>query len=103
MHLTRQMFEKNRDTKFWLEDAEGSRAALDLVEVRNGQAPPRYEVFSVIFRGEADRIHPQRTYTVEHEAMGSFDLFLVPVGRDPHGVLYEAVFNRAIDAQSEVA
>jgi hypothetical protein len=33
-------------------------------------------------------------YGVEHDRLGTFDLFLVPVGADETGVSYEAVFNR---------
>ena len=100
MHLTRTLFEQNLNTKFWLRDPDGARAALDLVEVHNGQAPPRYEVFSLLFRGDADRIHPQSIYAMEHEAIGAFDLFLVPVGSDQNGIKYEAIFNRASGDQS---
>jgi uncharacterized protein DUF6916 len=100
MHLTRTLFEQNLRTKFWLHDPEGTRAALDLVEVQKSSAPPPYEVFSLVFRGDGDRIHPQRIYAIEHEAIGAFDLFLVPVGRNQHGIVYEAVFNRVSSDQS---
>jgi hypothetical protein len=30
---------------------------------------------------------------MEHEGMGNFDLFLVPISRDDKGSRYEAVFN----------
>jgi hypothetical protein len=48
--------------------------------------------FSIILRGPADRLLPQRTYRVEHQAIGVFDLFLVPIGPDQVGMRYEAVF-----------
>jgi hypothetical protein len=35
----------------------------------------------------------QRTYEVEHQDMGLFALFLVPIGPDDEGMRYEAVFN----------
>ena len=35
---------------------------------------------------------PQRIYQVEHDAMGAYEIFLVPVGKDATGVLYEAIF-----------
>ena len=38
----------------------------------------------------AGRAAPQRT--LEHDAMGSFDLFLVPLGPRDGGMMYEAVF-----------
>lgn len=59
-----------------------------------GLAPPSgREPFSILFRGPADPILPQRTYAVEHATLGRFDLFLVPLGADDNGARYEAVFN----------
>jgi hypothetical protein len=31
---------------------------------------------------------------MQHVQLGTFDLFLVPVGQDQQGVYYEAIFNR---------
>jgi hypothetical protein len=101
--LTRNLFEQNLNTRFRLRDPEGQEAALDLVEVNNGYAAPGHEAFSLLFRGDPGRIHPQRTYSLEHESMGAFDLFLVPVSRDQRGIMYEAVFNRVSGDHSEVA
>jgi hypothetical protein len=48
--------------------------------------------FSIVFRGPATPILPQRIYRLEHPAIGSFDLFLVPIGPDERGLRYEAIF-----------
>jgi len=48
--------------------------------------------FSIVFRGSRNSMLPQRTYRVEHAEIGEFDLFLVPIGPDHDGMLYEAVF-----------
>ncbi len=55
-------------------------------------ARDRRAAFSVVFRGPTEPLMPQRTYRVEHAGLGSFDLFLVPIGCDAEGVAYEAVF-----------
>jgi hypothetical protein len=55
---------------------------------------PVYESFSLLFLGPADRLLPQGSYAFECELLGKFDLFIVPIGRDPSGVRYEAAFNR---------
>jgi hypothetical protein len=52
----------------------------------------RRSPFSLEFRGPRDPVLPQRIYRLEHEALGGFDLFLVPVGRDQAGTRYEAIF-----------
>ncbi len=48
--------------------------------------------FSVVFRGPPGVLLPQRIYRVEHDRIGAFDLFLVPIGPDAAGMRYEAVF-----------
>jgi hypothetical protein len=48
--------------------------------------------FSIVFRGPATPILPQRIYRVEQPAIGTFDLFLVPIGPDEQGLRYEAIF-----------
>jgi hypothetical protein len=50
------------------------------------------ERFSLYFVGPESYLE-QKIYSVEHEQMGVFDLFLVPVGHDQNGFRYEAVFN----------
>src|SRR3954470_1652709 len=57
-----------------------------------GRAPRRREPFSIVFQGPREPVLPQQIYRMEHAALGSFDLFIVPIGAEPDGVLYEAVF-----------
>lgn len=49
--------------------------------------------FAILFHGPVNAALPQRMYRFEHEVLGTFDLFIVPVGRDKNGFHYEAVFN----------
>lgn len=52
------------------------------------------ESFTLHFRGGDVRL-PQNTYTVEHPALGNFELFLVPGGADANGAQsYVATINR---------
>ncbi|MBE7559189.1 hypothetical protein HS125_09695 [bacterium] len=62
--------------------------SLTLVSCTGAQRP-----FSLIFRGPLEHPLPQKTHPFSHPALGAFDLFIVPVGRDEAGFLYEAVFN----------
>jgi hypothetical protein len=48
--------------------------------------------FSLVFRGPAEVVLPQHIYRIQHAQLGSFDLFLVPIGPDREGMRYEAVF-----------
>ena len=49
--------------------------------------------FSIVFRGPGDALLPQRIYRMEHAEIGAFEIFLVPIGPDDEGLLYEAIFN----------
>lgn len=52
------------------------------------------ESFVLVFRGGSQQLK-QNTYTVEHPALGTFKLFLVPGDRDENGVQgYVASINR---------
>ena len=67
---------------------------LELVEVSDGSTDGHVN-FSLLFRGPLQPLLPQRIYPLEHDRLGRFDLFIVPVRRDANGLYYEAVFNRA--------
>ncbi len=69
---------------------------LTLVAATPAAAPPGDHgrlPFSLLFRGpDRLRLH-QATHPITHDALGAFDLFLVPVGLGPGGAEYEAVFS----------
>lgn len=93
--LTEKEFSKHLNTKFRVVAEEPIE--LELTEVK-GYLSKQHEQtgmerFSAFFRGPADRYLGQKTYSVEHEQMGAFELFLVPLSRDESGFRYEAVFN----------
>jgi hypothetical protein len=57
------------------------------------EAPRQREPFSIVFRGPSNVIVPQRVYPLEHDTMGSYELFIVPIGPGQGGMLYEAIFS----------
>jgi hypothetical protein len=56
---------------------------------RPGTRPP----FSLVFVAQDPRVLPQRLYRMEHDGLGELTIFLVPIGKDAHGVSYHATFN----------
>jgi hypothetical protein len=56
-----------------------------------GEEMPR-QPFSIVFRGPGDVLLPQSIYHMEHDQIGSFELFIVPIGPDEKGLRYEAIF-----------
>ena len=93
--LTEAEFSKHVNTKFRV--ATEPPVELELTEVKGYLSRAHEETgmerFSAFFRGPSDRYLEQKTYSIEHEQMGVFDLFLVPVNQDQSGFRYEAVFN----------
>ena len=65
---------------------------LKLVEARPLRGPG--ESFSLLFRGRRQLDIEGGTYRIEHRALGSFELFVNPVGRGVKGLDLEAVVNR---------
>lgn len=49
--------------------------------------------FSLLFRNSAAIVFNQKIFQLQHDAFGEVGIFLVPVARDNHGFLYQAVFN----------
>lgn len=80
---------------FELRDAADAPHPAALVEAKALHGAPfnGREPFALLFEGPAEPVLPQRIYGVRHPHMQAQEMFLVPVGRTPTGVRYEAVFN----------
>ena len=89
-------FAPHQDAPFRLHPDAGDPLDLRLVEVTplgGGTAPAGGRApFSLVFRGPRAPVLPQRIYLLEHEAIGTIEIFLVPIGPDQEGMRYEAVF-----------
>lgn len=94
--LTEKEFSQHVNSKFQLK-LEQKEVELELVEVKGYLTGPSeqtgMERFSIFFNGPGDTYLPQSVYRLEHERMGEFEIFLVPIGGDEKGFRYEAVFN----------
>ncbi|MBB3455016.1 hypothetical protein FHT86_003315 [Rhizobium sp. BK313] len=49
--------------------------------------------FSLLFRSGSKVLLPQQIYKLNNATLGILDIFLVPVARDQHGIIYQAIFN----------
>ena len=69
---------------------------LELIAVeKRGHFDPDFadrQAFSLIFRGPLEPVLEQQIWPMQHAAMGSLEIFLVPIGPDKKGMRYEAVF-----------
>ena len=93
--LTEEEFSKHVNTKFRVSGDQPIELELYQVKGYLSQSHEQQgmERFSAFFRGPREPLLPQRVYALEHERMGAFELFLVPVAQDENGCRYEAVFN----------
>ena len=95
--LTRDDFDARVGDVFGLQLGGDAMLSLELVSsdplaagIVGGASRAPY---SLIFRSAGERRHaPQHIYTVRHAELGAIEMFLVPIGPDERGMLYEAVF-----------
>lgn len=99
--LTLKDFSNRIGDSFKVTPSDGSEAFE--LELRRADASPfpkpkdpkakkERDPFSIEFHSRLPNHTPQQIYAVEHEKLGKFDLFLVPLGPDAEGHRYEAVF-----------
>ena len=93
-------FARHVGTTFDLTLESGERIKVELIEAkglgtdsRRPMALSKREPFSLLFRVPRGTVLSQRMYTMAHETLGSFELFLVPIGPSGDDLRLEAVFN----------
>ena len=86
----KEQLESCVDEPFLLSLPDGTTERLMLAQVEE-HGP---HAFSALFRGRPGFYAPQQIWTLEHDRLGEFELFLVPLQPDADGSQFEAVFNR---------
>jgi len=89
-----QTFSEQLHTKFKVLPTGAEPLELELVEVTERNAAPKMEQFSLLFRGPHSPRLPQQIHGLEHEKLGTFELFLTAIAGDQESITYEAVFHR---------
>jgi hypothetical protein len=112
--LNFENFAAQLNTTFQIHAEEGHSILVKLGQanlrpdppLKPGQCPPGdagNEKFSLFFRGRRSELLEQNTYRFQHEALGRFELFIVPVfTRNAAKIDYEAVINRPRDRRVEI-
>lgn len=96
-NLSKARFAESVKTKFHVYPEPSNAVEVELIELIEGVSTPTHEQFSLLFHGPQTPFLQQMIYHVQHDRLGAFDLFLVPVGKTPDGFQYEAVFNRFLE------
>lgn len=98
--LTVAAFEARIGETFRIRPRPEHELEAELIEARAlGGGPSRAPLdasrrtpFSLSFRTSVTAPLPQSIYEVVHDEMGAYEIFLVPVGPDGKGMVYEAIF-----------
>lgn len=99
--FTHEMFARYLNSTFRLYVNDADSVDVELIEatrLSDTNAPPtrpgesRRAPFSLVFRGAPTLRLPQSIYRLEHALLGSFEIFLVPIGPDQAGMRYQAIF-----------
>ena len=94
--LDYEVFAKQLKTKFRIRLNENQTLEAELTEISEHLVSPRQERFALVFQTSNETFLGQGLRPFEHDQMGNFQLFLVPIGRDEAATYYEAVFNRLV-------
>jgi len=92
--MTAATFSLHVNTGFRVRMEPNRVVEMTLIDVAENGSSPQVESFTLSFQAPPGAPVRQGSYPVAHDALGEFELFVVPVGRDGRGVQYEAVFNR---------
>lgn len=87
-------FAANINTTFGIQLENADAVEAELTQISDHLLSPRQERFAIVFRVSNDTLLGQGMRRLQHEKMGEFELFLVPISKDENGTYYEAVFNR---------
>lgn len=92
--LTVEDFSRLLQQPFRLTSAEGAfELVLVSAEARGRPVGGGRQPFSLLFRGPRQPVLPQAIHPLVHDALGTLEIFIVPVGANADGVEYEAIFS----------
>jgi hypothetical protein len=99
--MTRATFIPYVETKFIIDPGYTFPIEMTLIEVKDLRSAadkkrnlPGKECFMITFRPPEDTALKQGTYQIKHDALGTFELFIVPVTNKAGDIFFEAVINR---------
>lgn len=95
--LQREDFARAEKQEFDVFVGETS-VAMTLITIEPFKTPQGQmrEAFSLIFKSASPIVLPQKIYPMRNRSLADaqkVDVFIVPVGREKDGVLYQAIFN----------
>ena len=93
--LNAKIFSEQLHTRFNVGTAGAGPMVLELIEVSEHDSSPRMELFTLHFLGAAAPRLLQQIHRLEHEKLGTLEIFLTAIGQDQdQRIIYESVFHR---------
>jgi uncharacterized protein DUF6916 len=92
-----ESFRREVHTTFLVHTDDGARVPLRLISVADRTVSSHVEQFSLIFQAPIGTADLHGTRACEHQTLGRFDLFIVPIGASAsRPCVYEACFSRFV-------
>lgn len=92
--LTRESFAPHVGSQFAVATvSEGMDLTLSSIGPAGAGLPGKRVPFALHFRGPAGPLLRQGVYRLRHQAFGDLEIFLVPLGPQAGGTVYEAIFS----------
>lgn len=92
--LNAKVFREQLRTNFKVRSSPTEEILLRLIAVEE-QERRGIELFSLQFQGPFLPRLQQQTVRLEHEKLGTFEIFMTPVSAEPQqGTVYESIFHR---------
>ena len=92
--LNAGIFSQHLHTQFKLLREGAEPIPLELIEVKESDPSPKIELFTLHFLGPAAPRMAQHIHRLEHDKLGTLEIFLTAIGADVQGITYESVFHR---------
>ncbi|MGZ4900818.1 MAG: DUF6916 family protein [Candidatus Angelobacter sp.] len=92
--LNAGIFSAQLHTQFKLLREGAEPITLELIEVKESDPSPKVELFTLHFLGPAAPRVAQHIHQLEHDTLGTFEIFLTAIAGDEQGITYESVFHR---------
>src|SRR4051812_36752554 len=92
--VTRETFAPHLGSRFTVALSDGA-LELELYAIESLRASPSAPRAPFVLRLRTPAVTaylPQQIYALAHPALGTLEIFLVPLGADASGMRYEAVF-----------
>jgi hypothetical protein len=93
---SKEQFSGQVDSTFKARLDDGSSFELHLFKLETTISNNIQEAFSLLFRAPLDIPPFQNVFQIEHDELGAFELFLVPIKKKDDCLVFEAVFNNLL-------